>query len=846
MKNTNKLTRLSAAVIAFTLVFASSVVAAASTELFDDVSTSHESYEAITYLQDEDVVRGYDDGTYKPTNSINRAEFVKIAILSMGETPEGGNCFPDVNNEWYAPYICKAKDLGLVQGYPDNYFRPEKTINFVESSKILSEGLGINKDDSLDDLWFHKYVSSLEGETAIPLSVDTLDKYIDRAEMAEMIWRVKTNQTEDSNDYDSLKEQTDDEQVQNVESCTYLEDLFEEDSYYYGYEDDVMFLEAEEAVVDSAVPTTISGATGSVDKSASNDVRTGGGGVEADFSTTNVQVEGVDEADIVKTDGEYIYIVKGQTVRVVKAYPATELDELAEIDLSDDNFTPTDMYVDGDKLVVLGSSYYNYPYPLRDEIAISRFPYYGGSLSKVYIFDISDKTDIQEFRVMEFEGNYSQSRKIDEMVYVVFNRYPFYAYPEILDSEEVIPHYWDSGDDQAEPLVGCGDVKYIPAHPSNNYLIVVGIPIDDDNADISKEVILGDSQNIYSSRDNMYVATTSYNYNEYGSGESTQIYKFELGRDDIDFDGKGRVPGRILNQFSMDEHDGNFRIATTKGNVWAEGAERLVSNVYVLDDNMDMIGKLEGIAPGESIYSTRFLGDRLYMVTFKKIDPFFVIDMGDARNPNILGKLKIPGYSDYLHPYDENHIIAFGKDVAEPTEQEEFDWNQDFAWYQGMQVALFDVTDVENPKQLYKTVIGDRGTESELLHNHKALLFDKAKGLLVFPVTVAELSDEVKNDPYASGSEYGEFVFQGAYVYKLDLNNGFQLQGTITHYDETEVADKSGYYWSGDKDIKRALYIGDYLYTVSLGMVKANELDGLADVAEEEIGGVSNDYFYEY
>jgi uncharacterized secreted protein with C-terminal beta-propeller domain len=262
---------------------------------------------------------------------------------------------------------------------------------------------------------------------------------------------------------------------------------------------------------------------------------------------------------------------------------------------------------------------------------------------------------------------------------------------------------------------------------------------------------------------------------------------------------------------------------------------------------MDMVGKIEGIAPGEEIYSTRFMGDRLYMVTFKKIDPFFVIDLSDPKYPDILGKLKIPGYSDYLHPYDENHIIGFGKDTDEATEEEQRSWDQDFAWYQGIKIAMFDVTDVENPTQMFKEVVGDRGTNSPLLYDHKALLFDKEKGLFAFPVAVAEIPESEKTDDM-SGSTYGEFVFQGAYVYHVDLENGFDLQATITHWDEDEVADKSGYYWYGQKDVERVLYIGDFLYTVSKEMIKANDMtDDYNEVNSVEVGGedYTNIYYYE-
>ncbi|MBD3156597.1 hypothetical protein GF369_02090 [Candidatus Peregrinibacteria bacterium] len=813
-----------------------SLVNAQDSGVFSDITTSYDYYEAIDYLQNEGVVEGYGDGTYKPGNSINRAEFTKIALLASGYEPEGSTCFPDVTDQWFAPYVCKAQDLGLVDGYPDGMFKPERPINFVEAGKIVSNGLNLGLDETNQNEWFHKYIKALEEDSAIPLTIDTFDQYINRGEMAEMMWRIQTSQQEQTQNYEELKEMTIAQQMHTVSSCSVLMDTFEEvqSSNDYMYRDVVMMEAVDDATVTTSTDTKTAGAPAPAESEAAE---------EGDYSTTNVQVEGVDEADIVKTDGEYIYIVKGDTVRVVKAYLPENMVELDAIEFNDDDFSPTDMYVDGNKLVVLGHSYYSYPYPLdRTEAMIYPYPYYGGGISKVFIFDISDKADIKAFRSLEFEGSYSQSRKVDDMVYMVLSRPGFVPYDDIMEADEILPRYKDTGDEIAQPMVDCTDVKYVPAFESANYMIVAGIPINEASGDISKEVVLGSVGNVYSSRENMYIAANEWNWNYRSSSETTNVYKFSLGKEEIDFEGKGKVPGTILNQFSMDEDGDYFRIATTKGNTWDNTS---TNNVYVLDEAMEMTGKLEGIAPGESIHSTRFMGDRLYMVTFKKIDPFFVIDMKDPKGPKILGKLKIPGYSDYLHPYDEHHIIGFGKDTVEATEMEEVDWNQDFAWYQGLKVAMFDVTDVTAPQQMFYEVIGDRGTDSELLRNHKALLFDKEKDLFAFPVTLAELSEEIKNDPTASGSEYGDIVFQGAYVYGIDLEDGFTLKTRITHYDETEVADKAGYYWYGDKDVERILYIGDFLYTVSKGMVMANDmLSEFAEVNSTEVGGTDDEYYY--
>ena len=243
---------------------------------------------------------------------------------------------------------------------------------------------------------------------------------------------------------------------------------------------------------------------------------------------------------------------------------------------------------------------------------------------------------------------------------------------------------------------------------------------------------------------------------------------------------------------------------------------------------MNTIGKLEDLAPGEKIYSARFMGKKAYMVTFKKVDPLFVIDVSEPTNPRVLGKLKIPGYSDYLHPIDETHIIGVGKETIESSYGE-------FAWYQGMKMAIFDVTDVENPKEMHKIVIGDRGTDSYALDDHKAFLYDKDKELLVLPITLAEIPEEQKK-PLGEESispTYGEPVFQGAFVYRLTLENGFEERGRITHISDEEEL-KRGYYYGDEYSVKRALYIGNVLYTLSDKMLKANDLQSLEDLKEFE------------
>jgi uncharacterized secreted protein with C-terminal beta-propeller domain len=309
---------------------------------------------------------------------------------------------------------------------------------------------------------------------------------------------------------------------------------------------------------------------------------------------------------------------------------------------------------------------------------------------------------------------------------------------------------------------------------------------------------------------------------------TTVIHKIAIKDGSVTYVAKGEVPGTLDNQFSMDEYNNNLRLATTSS-IYTQSGQYTYNNVWVLDGKMNTIGSLTHVAEQESIYSTRFIGDRLYMVTFKRIDPFFVIDLSTPETPKILGKLKIPGYSDYLHPYDATHIIGIGKETTTN------DWGG--VSTSGIKLALFDVSDVANPKQIDKVQIGDAGSDSAALTDHHAFLFDKAKNLLVIPVRAVSSSPVIKGDIYNNPQQ----VWYGAYVFGLTPQTGFTLRGTVQH-----GSGDNGYYYYGSSssDVKRSLYIGNVLYTMSSKQVKANSLDDLnTTIATIPLPG-SGDVYY--
>ena len=587
-----------------------------------------------------------------------------------------------------------------------------------------------------------------------------------------------------------------------------------------------------------------------------------------DYGTTNVQVQGVDEADTVKTDGKYIYQIQEQKVVISEVYPSDDMKVVKKLNFQKE-FWPQEFYVDSNHLVVIGNS--NEEVPLTQEeqkkLRIDQGPeveIYPPSrvrgMLKAIVYDISDKSKIKELRQIELEGNYLSSRKIGTTIYFVANKFVDYYILE-QGGDPSVPVYRDSTDGNELKKIAYQDICYFPEAVEPNYLMVAGIDLAELDRKVEIATYLGAGQNIYASKDNLYVAVPQYekvdqpekksetanpdtpvqsNQSDQSTSTSkiaidmmpirpvnvdTVIYKFALNEGEIKYLTKGQVPGTIINQFSMDEHKGYFRIATTQGDAWNTD-QKSTNSVYILNQNLKKTGKIENIAPGERIYSVRFMGEKGYMVTFKTVDPLFVIDLKDPKAPKILGSLKIPGYSDYLHPYDENHIIGFGKETIEVKQKDGSGKEQPMTFYLGLKIAIFDVSDVSKPKELFKEVIGGRGTESELLYNHKALLFSKEKNLLAFPITVMN-SPKTMYDS-AGFPQYGEFAFEGAYVYNLDLEQGFKLKGKISHLDSTDY-NKGGYGYGGGRNIQRLLYVEEDLYTVSSELIKVNDLTDLKE-----------------
>ncbi|MDD1712697.1 MAG: beta-propeller domain-containing protein [Methanoregulaceae archaeon] len=587
-----------------------------------------------------------------------------------------------------------------------------------------------------------------------------------------------------------------------------------------------------------------------------------------DYSQTNIQVAGVDEPDIVKNDARYIYTISGSTLTIVDAYPAETARVISKTEIAD---TPQDLFIAGDRLVLFtvewGSPDNTADNPVESiaqgvEKMMPMPPLRINSpTTHAVIYDIRDRTKPVVLKDYSMNGDYLDARMIGSTVYMV-TRDQVYPYSQ---DQIIVPTLREGSRTVVQPDVWYFDNR----EAAYTFTTITALDAAGGNEKDAQTYLLGSGNILYVSPDAIYVSYQRYHPYVYpvrggidgslpqpatanrgtGTGSissspvpadfntltedqrqaiisglrseeqeairqqeadqtSTVIHKIAIADGRITYAAKGEVAGVLDNQFSMDEYADNLRVATTSS-VSTRSGSYTYNNVYVLDGKMDTIGSLTHIAEQETIYSTRFLGERLYMVTFKRIDPFFVIDLSNPENPKILGKLKIPGYSDYLHPYDATHIIGIGK---ETTTNE---WGG--VSTSGVKLALFDVSDVASPKQLDKVQIGDAGSDSAALTDHHAFLFDKAKNLLVIPVRAVSTQQVTKGDYYNNQPQ----TWYGAYVFGLTPETGFDLKGTVQH-----GSGDNGYYYYGSSasDVKRSLYIGDVLYTMSPKQIKANSL----------------------
>ena len=556
-----------------------------------------------------------------------------------------------------------------------------------------------------------------------------------------------------------------------------------------------------------------------------------------DYSTTNIQVENVDEADITKTDGDYIYSISENNVIITNVIDPKNVKIAATIK-SSDNGVPEDLIVYGDKLAVISS---------QNSIS-SYYSYNSKNNTIVEIYDIQNREKPKLKKSYKLYEPYYTSRCIGGRLYVIS------AGDLRRENDEIVTYYEEN---KKKKNIDFENIKYLTDVESKNQTIMSMVDLDNLEKDVNIGSYLIDISNAYVSENSIYLLNQKYegsgsnipistlfglkgaigpfvyDYDYSRSGYHTEIYKFNFLDDgSIEYICKNKVKGKTINQYSVDEYNKNLRIAVYD----SDG-----SRVVVLDENLKEIGKTSDLAKGENMYSSRFIGNKAYLVTYKTVDPLYVIDLSDPSDPEVLGELKIPGYSTYLHPYDENHIIGIGMETKETVNRNSSGKViSTTSKIVGMKMALFDVSDVENPVQISSTVIGDSRVTSSILTNPKALLFSKEKELIAIPVNNYAEDFEFSNDAstyssmISSYTNYSKaYISEGYLVYKININEGFALKGMITH-DMTKSNSKYSSYYGATK-LLRGLYIDNNLFTVSEEMIKVNDLQTLDLISELKI-----------
>jgi uncharacterized secreted protein with C-terminal beta-propeller domain len=590
------------------------------------------------------------------------------------------------------------------------------------------------------------------------------------------------------------------------------------------------------------------------------DADSGGQDAPDDYTGTNNQEEGVDEADLVKTDGTHIYVAQGDNLSIIKSWPAEETELVAQLELGG---YASQLFIHEDRALVF-SSIYNHEGVDLDGFEMRT---YGGT--RVSLVDISDREAPTLVREIDIEGYMVNGRMIDGQAYVVLNSY--FNLPqemwELLWSDDLeLPQMdWDASpsakeairdearrilaplvsrmvaqqpvdswlprvrdrvagqqDARVDTLMGCDQV-YRPANVSQfGMLNLMRVDMQDDQAPTASTGLLANGWQVYASQDNLYVAlSSSWWWWGWGSWDvETHIHKFSLGQTPR-YEASGAVDGWLLNQFSMSEYDGYLRVATTDFRNWwgpeEDSDQEPANNVFVLDQKqgaLETVGQVRGIAPGEQIFAVRMMGQKGYVVTFEQTDPLFTIDLSDPYQPEVVGELHIPGFSNYLHPMGEDHLLAVGRA------------GDDDGNLRGVQVQIFDVSDFAHPALAHQFELdqeGDGWSWSEAQWDHHAFTFHN--GVLSFPLAIYNYDEADGRYDY----------FSGLVVLDVDAQAGISEVGRVDHSDlalrqacpyqgddRRYCDDFYDYNWNAQ--MRRSIYIEDNLYSLSQVGLKVSPL----------------------
>lgn len=519
-------------------------------------------------------------------------------------------------------------------------------------------------------------------------------------------------------------------------------------------------------------------------------------------STTNNQVEGVEEGDIVVVKDGFIYTAKDQSITVVNAKDPKNLKMATNIKLKHSQYISKLALYDN-LLIAIGDQYIEKA---------------GTAMVTASIYDISNPSNPKHVRDVGQEGFLQDIRITKDTLYLIGNMYPNYWMLQEDKKTDLKPKTFDSIAGTEYKSLPLEKISILPNTMDGTYSLITAVDLKNGaKTTANTKGYLGGSSGLYMSENALYLTTPMYESNIDVSSEKhamdmiwlprsadTQIFKWNVDGTTLNFVGSTEVKGTVLNQYSMDEYKGNFRIFTTEGNTWNEKSTSY-NHLFILDEHLKTLGSVKDMAPGEKIYSARFMGEKAYVVTFKQVDPLFVIDVANPKKPVVLGELKIPGFSNYLHPLDDTHLIGIGYD----TEQRYDSYTKrNFTVTTNMKMSLFDVSDFRNPKEQSTVKIGGKGSSSEVQYNPKALFRNKEFNYFGFPVVLYE------------GGKGDEVVYQGhgAQIYEITAEKGIVLKGNIINRNNNES------YESWEQVVQRVVYIDDTLYTIARNEVKSYQL----------------------
>jgi len=476
-----------------------------------------------------------------------------------------------------------------------------------------------------------------------------------------------------------------------------------------------------------------------------------------DYSSTNTQKENVDEADVIKTDGRYIYRMSGSSIVIIDPFTMTVVSTVRPvIDEGVEGFSTEsskvynglidvaypyygsghlgNFYVSGDRMAVLYSSYSG-GMRLADGSGTSDGPSCG-----VLVYDISDPADPVLLGRCGQSGDLRDSRLIGDYIYIVSNHYVYN-----MGSEGRPETYMPLLEENEQTCVmKPGDVCILPEAKSPSYSVITSVDLRSGSRHADAQAAFGCTGTVYADTERIVlcfptdesvtedVVVDGKNLNRSYGSDGTLLVSFAIGEGSVNQLASGSVPGHLLNQFSIDRHNGVLRVVTTltswEQRIWTDGVDRYefedssTNGLYTLDESMNIIGKLDGLAEDERVYSVRFMGDMGYFVTFRQVDPLFAVDLSDPAAPAVLSALKIPGFSQYMHPYAEGLMLGLGMDADENT-----------GATNGLKLSMFDISDPADVTECHKLIFDDIWW-SEALGNHKAVVVSAGKDIIAFPI----------------------------------------------------------------------------------------------------------------